>query len=80
MTQFQNSELAARAWLILGSLVVGVQIILRVVKLVSYAPFMKLTNGNLKNFCWLMIYTPAEDYITPTVVRRLLFFFYFSSS
>ena len=34
-----NAELAARAWLILGSLVVGVQIILRVFILVFLSTF-----------------------------------------
>ena len=40
MTQFEmNAEMAARAWLILGSLVVRVQIILRVVIFVFLCTF-----------------------------------------
>ena len=38
-----NAEVVARAWQILGSLVVGVKIILQVVILFFYVPFRKLT-------------------------------------
>ena len=43
-----NAELAARAWLILGTLVIGVQITLRVVILVFYSHFMKRENWREK--------------------------------
>ena len=45
-----NTELAARAWLILGSSIVGVNIILRSVIHDFYAPFIRLTKKISKKF------------------------------
>ena len=44
-----NAELAARVWVLLGSLNAGVNIILRSLIHDLYAPFIKLTKKNWEN-------------------------------